>query len=116
MTRDTHRVHDDRGTVSDADIYAALWATAPFPRLPEDAPSELKKLTVEVDDPKRIYGIHRARRRHNFQLLVERFVILWSSPPGLHIHYMLMFWQVYPSNPIWLPVEDLHNDNMLLLP
>ncbi|KAK0120187.1 hypothetical protein ONS95_011593 [Cadophora gregata] len=75
MTRDTHRVHDDRETVSDADIYAALWATAPFPRLPEDAPSELKKLMVDVDDPKRIYGIHRARRRHNFQLLVERYIL-----------------------------------------
>ncbi|KAH7410688.1 HECT-domain-containing protein-like protein [Cadophora sp. MPI-SDFR-AT-0126] len=75
MTRDTHRVHDDREIVSDADIYAALWATAPFPRLPEDAPSELKKLTAEVDDPRRIYGIHRARRRHNFQLLVERYIL-----------------------------------------
>lgn len=72
MTRDTHRVHDDREPVSDAEIYAALWATAPFPRLPEDAPNEVKRLTIEVDDPKRIYGIHRARRRHNFQLLVER--------------------------------------------
>ncbi|KAL2069470.1 hypothetical protein VTL71DRAFT_14149 [Oculimacula yallundae] len=75
MTRDTHRVHDGRETLSDADIYAALWATAPFPRLPEDAPEGLRQLAVEVDDPKRIYGIHRARRRHNFQVLVERYVL-----------------------------------------
>ncbi|KAG4431131.1 hypothetical protein IFR05_013388 [Cadophora sp. M221] len=79
MTRDTHRAHDDREALSDADIYAALWATAPFPRLPADAPDGLRLLTVEVDDPKRIYGIHRARRRHNFQLLVERTSIVQTS-------------------------------------
>lgn len=73
MTRDTHRVHDDRDTLSDAGIYAALWATAPFSRLPEDAPEGLRRVTVEIDDPKRIYGIYKARRRHNFQLLVERY-------------------------------------------
>ncbi|KAI6715158.1 HECT-domain-containing protein [Marssonina coronariae] len=75
MTRDTRRVSDDRGAASDAEIYAALWATAPWPRLPEDAPNELKRLTINIDDPKRIYGIHRARRRHNFQLLVERYIL-----------------------------------------
>ncbi|PBP27769.1 HECT-domain-containing protein [Diplocarpon rosae] len=75
MTRDTRRVYDDRDTASDAEIYAALWATVPFSRLPEDAPNELKRLTINVDDPKRIYGIHRARRRHNFQLLVERYIL-----------------------------------------
>ncbi|CZS96793.1 related to ubiquitin-protein ligase [Rhynchosporium graminicola] len=75
MTRDTLRVRDDRGTLSDADIYAALWATAPFPRLPDGASESFRRLTVEVDDPKRIYGIHKARRRHNFQVLVERYVL-----------------------------------------
>ena len=53
-------------------LYAALWAAAPFPRLPDDAPAELKKLTIDIDDPKRVYAIHRASRRHHFQILVER--------------------------------------------
>lgn len=72
MTRDTYRVHDDRESVSDAEMYAALWAAAPFPRLPDDAPAELKKLTTDIDDSKRVYAIHRASRRHQFQILVER--------------------------------------------
>jgi hypothetical protein len=72
MTRDTYRVHDDRESVSDAEMYAALWAAAPFPRLPDDAPVELKKLTIDIDDPKRVYAIHRASRRHHFHILVER--------------------------------------------
>jgi hypothetical protein len=72
MTRDTHRAHGDQDSASDAEVYAALWAAAPFPRLPEDAPSDLKKLTINIDDPKRVYAIHRASRRHHFQILVER--------------------------------------------
>jgi hypothetical protein len=32
----------------------------------------LKKLTINIDDPKRVYAIHRASRRHHFQILVER--------------------------------------------
>ncbi|EKD13933.1 uncharacterized protein L3040_005455 [Drepanopeziza brunnea f. sp. 'multigermtubi'] len=81
MTRETRQVHDerDRGqdqdAASEAEIYAALWATAPFPRLPDDAPHEVKRLTIDVEEPKRIYGIHKARRRHNFQLLVERYIL-----------------------------------------
>jgi hypothetical protein len=73
MTRDTYRVHDDRELVSDAAMYAGLWAAASFPRLPDDAPPELKKFTIDIDDPKRVYAIHRASRRHHFQILVERF-------------------------------------------
>ncbi|KAL3421712.1 Ubiquitin-protein ligase E3A [Phlyctema vagabunda] len=61
---------------NDADvIYAALWQAAPFPRLPQDAPPELRKLTIDIEDPKRVYAIHRAARRHNFQILVERYII-----------------------------------------
>ncbi|PMD29071.1 hypothetical protein L207DRAFT_475712 [Hyaloscypha variabilis F] len=75
MTRDTYRVHDDRESASDAEMYAALWAAAPFPRLPDDAPAELKAFTIDVDDPKRVYAIHRASRRHHFQLLVERYIL-----------------------------------------
>ena len=76
MTRDTHRIYDDREVPSDDQVWAALWAAAPFPRLPDDAPNELRKLMVELDDPKRVYSIHRASRRHNFQLLVGRLVHL----------------------------------------
>lgn len=117
MTRDTHRVHDDQEALSDADIYAALWATAPFPRLPADAPDGLRRLTVEVDDPKRIYGIHKARRRHNFQLLVERCVYYSSvAIPWGSVARMLTLSQIHPSNPVWMSVENMHNYNMLLLP
>ena len=71
-TRDTQGIHDDREFENDADVYGALWTAAPFPRLPADAPNELKKLTIDIDDPKRVYAIHRASRRHNFHVLVER--------------------------------------------
>jgi hypothetical protein len=82
MTRDTYRVHDDRDSASDAEMYAALWAAAPFPRLPDNASVELKKLTIDIDDPKRVYAIHRASRRHNFQILVERSVNAVPLPPA----------------------------------
>lgn len=78
MTRDTYRVHDVREPVSDAEMYQGLWAAAHFPRLPDDAPVELKKFTIDIDDPKRVYAIHRASRRHHFQILVERL----ASPPA----------------------------------
>lgn len=71
MTRDTQGLLNDRDG-NDADVYAALWAAAPFPRLPRDAPADIKRLTIDIDDPKRVYVIHRASRRHNFQILVER--------------------------------------------
>jgi hypothetical protein len=74
MTRDSQGLHDDRDLENDADVYGALWTAAPFPRLPVDAPNELKNLTVDIDDPKRVYAIHRASRRHNFDVLVERSV------------------------------------------
>lgn len=73
MKRDTQGLRVD-GDGNDADVFAALWtAAAPhFPRLPADAPPELRKLTVEIDDPKRVYTIHGANRRHHFHILVER--------------------------------------------
>lgn len=77
MTRDSYRVHDDRGShQDDADIFAALSRTGSFARLPEDAPPELKDITVEIEDPKRVYTVYRAGRRHNFQLLVERYYLV----------------------------------------
>lgn len=76
MTRDTSRVREERSFDGDDDILSALWAAAPFPYLPQDAPDELKKLTVEVEDPKQIYVIHNASRRHLFHLMVEKYVCL----------------------------------------
>lgn len=72
MTRDTQGLLDDRDG-NDADIYAALWAAAPFPRVPKDAPFEIKRVTIDIEDPKRVYAVHRASRRHNFQVLVEKY-------------------------------------------
>ncbi|RYP03319.1 hypothetical protein DL764_005215 [Monosporascus ibericus] len=59
----------------EAEVLAALWEQVPFPRLPFDSPSELRDFVVEVEDPKRVYTIHRASRRYYLQLLVERFVV-----------------------------------------
>ena len=86
MTRDTQGLHDDRDLDNDADVYGALWTAAPFPRLPFDAPPELKNLTIDVDDPKRLYAIHRASRRHNFNTLVERSVC-HDLGPNLSVAY-----------------------------
>jgi len=72
MTRDIHGL-EDRDSINNADVIANLWAAAPFPRLPVDAPNDLKKLTIDIDDPKRVYTIHHASRRHHLQLLVERY-------------------------------------------
>jgi hypothetical protein len=80
MTRDTHRLHDDRNAQSEAETFTALWTAARFSHLPEDAPNELKKLIVEVDDPKRVYVIHRGSRRYQFQNLVDRSVDPVSFP------------------------------------
>lgn len=81
MTRDTVRpldaghnplhMHHDLET----DLLAGLWETAPFARLPADAPQELKDLVEDIENPKRVYAIHRASRRHGFQLLVEKFIV-----------------------------------------
>ncbi|KAG9246632.1 HECT-domain-containing protein-like protein [Calycina marina] len=54
--------------------WSALWSVAEFPRVPIDAPKELRDLVVDVSDPKRIYTIHRAHRRHQIHGLVERFI------------------------------------------
>jgi hypothetical protein len=81
MTRDSPRLVDEQD--GEAEIFSALWAAAPsFPQLPPDAPPELRALTVEVDDPKKVYSIYHASRRHSFQVLVERFLnpyVCWLS-------------------------------------
>lgn len=76
MTRDASRspesAQPDAGR--NLDLLASLWEEAPFARLPTDAPAELKDLVQDIENPKRVYAIHQASRRHNFQLLVERYV------------------------------------------
>ncbi|CAJ2505206.1 Uu.00g126000.m01.CDS01 [Anthostomella pinea] len=77
MTIDTPRPASNgngRNTL-EADIIAALWEQAPFPRLPSDAPPEIKDLVIDIENPKKVYTIHRATRRHGIQLLVEKFIV-----------------------------------------
>ncbi|KHJ32343.1 putative hect-domain-containing protein [Erysiphe necator] len=73
MTRGTKILYDE-GNFNESVIHTTLWAVAPFARIPEDAPTELKKLAIEVHDPRRIYTIHKATRRHHFELLLDRFI------------------------------------------
>lgn len=54
-------------------LLGGLWQEAPFTRLPADAPPELEDFLQDIEDPSRVYAIHRASRRHGFQLLVERY-------------------------------------------
>ncbi|KYK61066.1 HECT domain-containing protein [Drechmeria coniospora] len=64
-----------RGPLDQEDLIAGLWREAPFARLPHDAPQGLRDLVQDVDNPHRVYTIHRASRRHGFQLLVARYVL-----------------------------------------
>lgn len=87
MTRDTvrpldaghakshHAQHSHHHHDVDTDLLAGLWETAPFARLPCDAPPELKDLVEDIENPKKVYAIHRASRRHGFQQLVEKFIV-----------------------------------------
>ncbi|RKF59635.1 putative hect-domain-containing protein [Erysiphe neolycopersici] len=68
------KIVSDEYSINDYTGYTTLWAVAPFARIPEDAPTELKRLTVEVQDPRRIYTIQKASRRHHFELLLDRFI------------------------------------------
>ena len=60
--------------MEETDLLAGLWEEAPFARLPLDAPVELRDLVEDVDNPKKVYAVHRAARRHNFQHLVHKYV------------------------------------------
>ncbi|GJC89657.1 ubiquitin-protein ligase E3A [Colletotrichum liriopes] len=77
MTRDIRRPEKGPQPEAslDADLLAALWEDAPFARLPPDAPPELKDMVQTIENPKRVYAIHRASRRHNFQILVEIYIL-----------------------------------------
>ncbi|KAJ0300869.1 hypothetical protein COL5a_010643 [Colletotrichum fioriniae] len=76
MTRDVRRPEKGPQTEAglDAELLAGLWEDAPLARLPSDAPPELKDMVQIIENPKRVYAIHRASRRHNFQILVETYV------------------------------------------
>ncbi|KAI3532448.1 HECT-domain-containing protein [Colletotrichum filicis] len=76
MTRDVRRPEKGPQTEAglDAELLAGLWEDAPLARLPSDAPAELKDMVQIIENPKRVYAIHRASRRHNFQILVETYV------------------------------------------
>ncbi|UKZ57358.1 hypothetical protein TrVGV298_011211 [Trichoderma virens] len=56
------------------DLLAGLWQVAPFARLPADAPVELNDYVQHVENPRRVYAIHRASRRHDFQHLVDKYI------------------------------------------
>jgi hypothetical protein len=62
---------------ADIDLLVGLWEEARFARLPWDAPGELRDLVEDIDNPKRVYAVHRASRRHNFQSLVQKYVALF---------------------------------------
>lgn len=64
------------GTSCDADLLAGLWQEAPFARLPPDAPPELVQYVHDIENPNRVYAIHLASRRHDFQLWVERYRLI----------------------------------------
>lgn len=59
---------------AERDLMAGLWQEAPFPRLPADAPPEVTAYVQDIENPARVYGIHRASRRHDFQQLVDRYI------------------------------------------
>ncbi|CAJ0549206.1 Ff.00g028190.m01.CDS01 [Fusarium sp. VM40] len=80
MTPDSTRPRDPSAEFSvDLDLLAGLWQEASFPRLPPDAPPELKACVQNVGNPARVYAIHQASRRHGFQLLVERYILQLRS-------------------------------------
>jgi hypothetical protein len=72
MTRDgAHTGRHD----GDLELLAGLWEEALFARLPVDAPAELKDLVEDIEDPRRVYAVHRASRRHDFQQLLQKFIV-----------------------------------------
>ncbi|ERT01941.1 hypothetical protein HMPREF1624_00236 [Sporothrix schenckii ATCC 58251] len=83
MTTETQRpparsgasVSGGNGSGSGSVLLAGLWEEAPFARLPWDAPAELRELVDEVENPRRVYAVHKASRRHNFQLLIQLYIV-----------------------------------------
>lgn len=101
-------------TSADLDLLAGLWREAPFARLPPDAPAELQAYIQDIENPSRVYAIHKASRRNDFQLLVERFVEIDTcarSETNCRLRS-----QIYPSATIRLRATRLHHPDMFQLP
>lgn len=72
---DSNRRHDGLSDDDDRyDLFAGLWQESPFVRLPSDAPPQLNSFVHDIENPRRVYAIHRASRRHDFQLLVQLYI------------------------------------------
>lgn len=86
MTRESTRPSPGGRIEADIELLALLWEEAPFPKLPRDAPPELKEFVQTIENPRHVYTIHCAARRHNFQTLVEKYVdIKISRSSGLGV-------------------------------
>ncbi|KKA29841.1 hypothetical protein TD95_000420 [Thielaviopsis punctulata] len=59
----------------DNELLGHLWEQAVYPRLPNDAPSELRDYLINLEDPRQLYKVHRASRRYGFIALVEKFTV-----------------------------------------
>lgn len=68
-----------RSRPDESELVAGLWQESCFSRLPNDAPQELREYIHDIDNPRRVYAVHRASRRHGFQLLVERYALLFIN-------------------------------------
>lgn len=67
--------HSQHNYAHDAlDLEDGLWQEAVFARLPDDAPQELHEYVSDIENPRRVWAVYRASRRHDFQLLVDRYV------------------------------------------
>jgi hypothetical protein len=114
MTEDPRVAHVEPGLGNnEAEMYAALWALAPFPRLPDDAPAEIKDLAIDIHEPKRVYAVYKAARRHQFQVLVERYAETFFD---ILLNLRADLGQVHLSNPIRVSISLLPYSDMLLLP
>ncbi|RFU81091.1 hect domain-containing [Trichoderma arundinaceum] len=71
---EAHRLRGPSDANGELDLLAGLWQVAPFARLPADAPTELRDYVQDVENPRRVYAIHRASRRHDFQHLVDKYI------------------------------------------
>ncbi|KAM0447902.1 hypothetical protein ACHAO4_008646 [Trichoderma viride] len=71
---EAHRLRSPSDAIGELDLLAGLWQVAPFARLPPDAPAELSDYVQDVENPRRVYAIHRASRRHDFQTLVDKYI------------------------------------------
>ncbi|KAL7919061.1 hypothetical protein ACQKWADRAFT_302492 [Trichoderma austrokoningii] len=82
LAAEAHRLRSPSDAIGELDLLAGLWQVAPFARLPPDAPAELRDYVQDVENPRRVYAIHRASRRHDFQTLVDKYIFQLRSGCG----------------------------------